>query len=70
MLAQQVSSSKVVHTAVCPEPPLAWPDPTLVSQAANLIVTAMRPLVIVGKGNTYTQNTVPVIAAHFISQLS
>ncbi|PNF25062.1 2-hydroxyacyl-CoA lyase 1 [Cryptotermes secundus] len=53
ILAQRVSDSKVVHTAICPEPPLAWPDPALVSQAASLIVRSMRPLVIVGKGAAY-----------------
>lgn len=61
LLAQQVASSKVVYTAICPDPPLAWPDPALVRQAANLIMTAKRPLVIVGKGNTHTRITVPIM---------
>jgi len=50
LLAQQVASSKVVHTTICPEPPLTWPDPALVSEAARLIMKSRRPLVIVGKG--------------------
>lgn len=53
MLMQRVPSNQVVHTAICPEPPLAWPDPTLVSQAASLIIAAKKPLVIVGKGAAY-----------------
>lgn len=60
LLAQQVPSSKVVHTAICPDPPLAWPDPALVSQAASLIMTAKRPLVIVGKGNICSKIIVSV----------
>lgn len=50
LLAQRVASSKVVRTAICSEPPLIWPDPALVSEAARLIMKARRPLVIVGKG--------------------
>lgn len=60
LLAQQVASSKVVQTAICPEPPLTWPDPALVSEAAKLIRTARRPLVIVGKGNRCTKYTLSV----------
>ena len=50
ILMQRVPVNKVIRTAICPEPPLAWPDPALVSQAAKLIMAAKRPLVIVGKG--------------------
>ncbi|KAJ9581741.1 hypothetical protein L9F63_003918 [Diploptera punctata] len=53
LLMQRVAASRVLHTAMCPEPPLAWPDPSLVSQAASLLMTAKRPLVIVGKGAAY-----------------
>lgn len=60
LLTQRVASSKVVHTAICPEPPLTWPDPALVTEAARLIMTARRPLVIVGKGNRCTKNTLSV----------
>lgn len=60
LLAQQVASSKVVHTAICPEPPLTWPDPARVSEAAKLIMRARRPLVIVGKGAAYSGAEVAV----------
>lgn len=60
LLAQRVASSKVAHTAICPEPPLTWPDPALVSEAARLIMKARRPLVIVGKGAAYSGAEVAV----------
>lgn len=53
LLAQHVVKNNVVHVTMCPDPPLACADPALVSQAGNLIMTAKRPLVIVGKGAAY-----------------
>ncbi|XP_069682858.1 2-hydroxyacyl-CoA lyase 1-like [Periplaneta americana] len=53
LLAQRVAKSYVVHMPMCQDPPLVCADPALVTQAANLIMTAKRPLVIIGKGAAY-----------------
>ena len=65
LLMQRVPGNRVVHTAICPEPPVAWPDPTLVRQAARLLMTAKRPLIIVGKGIYYIY-FVFIVPIHFL----
>ncbi|XP_069682859.1 2-hydroxyacyl-CoA lyase 1-like [Periplaneta americana] len=54
LLAQRVSKSNVVPMTMYRDPPLACADPALVTQAADLIMSAKRPLVIVGKGAAYS----------------
>ncbi|XP_066992518.2 2-hydroxyacyl-CoA lyase 1 isoform X2 [Anabrus simplex] len=53
ILVQRVSSDKVASVNPCPEPPLAFPDPALIQQAAQLLMKAKKPLIIVGKGAAY-----------------
>ncbi|XP_043265256.1 2-hydroxyacyl-CoA lyase 1 isoform X2 [Colletes gigas] len=53
LLTQSVDENKIYKVAPCPPPPLIFPDQQLVQQAANLLMRAKRPLVIVGKGAAY-----------------
>ncbi|PSN51575.1 2-hydroxyacyl-CoA lyase 1 [Blattella germanica] len=53
LLSQRVDKERVIHTSICPQPPLAYPDPKLITKAAKLIMSAKRPLVIAGKGAAY-----------------
>uniref|UniRef100_A0A182U2B4 2-hydroxyacyl-CoA lyase n=1 Tax=Anopheles melas TaxID=34690 RepID=A0A182U2B4_9DIPT len=43
-----------------PPPPVPFPDPKLVADAAHLLCTAKRPLVIVGKGAAYARSELQV----------
>lgn len=60
VLQGRVDSEKVVPTYVHPEAPLAFPNPLQVSEAAELLMNAKRPLVIIGKGAAYARAEVPL----------
>lgn len=53
LLNQAVDEEKVYKATPCPPPPLVFPDLRLIQQAANLLMGAKRPLLIVGKGAAY-----------------
>ncbi|XP_011343689.2 2-hydroxyacyl-CoA lyase 1 isoform X3 [Ooceraea biroi] len=59
LLTQSVDESKIIKVSPCPSPPLSYPDERLIEQAANLLIKAKRPLVIVGKGAAYGRAEVP-----------
>lgn len=50
LLTQNVDESKIFKALPCSPPPLSYPDTKLIEQAANLLIKAKKPLVIVGKG--------------------
>lgn len=60
VLQGRVDSSKVIQTYVHPEAPLAFPNPTLVSEAVELLMNAKRPLVIIGKGAAWARAETPI----------
>lgn len=60
LLQGRVDSSKIVKTYVSPEPPLTFPNPKLLVDAAELLVNAKRPLVIIGKGAAYSRAEVAI----------
>lgn len=45
-----MDENKIAKVLPCPPPPLSYPDAKLIERAANLLVKARKPLVIVGKG--------------------
>lgn len=53
ILTQSVNEEKIYKVKPCPPPPLVYPDRQLIEQAADLLVRAKKPLVIVGKGAAY-----------------
>ncbi|XP_012063574.1 PREDICTED: 2-hydroxyacyl-CoA lyase 1 [Atta cephalotes] len=55
LLTQNVDESKIAKVLCCPPPPLLYPDAKLIEQAANLLIKAKKPLVIVGKGAAYNR---------------
>ncbi|XP_012154414.1 2-hydroxyacyl-CoA lyase [Megachile rotundata] len=55
ILNQSVDEEKILKVAVCPPPPLIFPDRQLVQQAASLLMRARKPLLIVGKGAAYSR---------------
>ncbi|GAB1859099.1 2-hydroxyacyl-CoA lyase 1 [Camponotus japonicus] len=60
LLKQDVDGSKIFKALPCPPPPLSYPDAKLIEQAANLLIRAKKPLVIVGKGAAYGRAEGPV----------
>lgn len=50
LLTQNVDESRIFKALPCSPPPLSYPDAKLIEQAANLLIRAKKPLVIVGKG--------------------
>lgn len=50
ILNQSVDEDKIYKVAPCPPPPLIYPDQRLVEQAANFLMRAKKPLLIIGKG--------------------
>ncbi|KAM0735387.1 2-hydroxyacyl-CoA lyase 1 [Formica fusca] len=55
LLTQNVDESKIFKALPCSPPPLSYPDTKLIEQAANLLIRAKKPLVIVGKGAAYAR---------------
>lgn len=55
LLTQNVNESKIFKAPPYSPPPLSYPDGKLIEQAANLLIKAKKPLVIVGKGAAYGQ---------------
>lgn len=51
LLNQSVEEESIYDVTPCPPPPLTFPDQRLIQQAANLLVRAKKPLLIIGKGN-------------------
>ncbi|XP_029676850.1 2-hydroxyacyl-CoA lyase 1 [Formica exsecta] len=60
LLTQNVDESKIFKALPCSPPPLSYPDTKLIEQAANLLIRAKKPLVIVGKGAAYARAENPV----------
>jgi len=56
LLTQNVDESKIVKVSRCPPPPLSYPDTKLIKQAADLLMSAKRPLMIIGKGECMRLN--------------
>lgn len=55
VLQGRIDSERVVSTYISPEPPLAFPNPKLVAEAVDILMSAKRPLVIIGKGSAYAR---------------
>ncbi|XP_031849453.1 2-hydroxyacyl-CoA lyase isoform X2 [Nomia melanderi] len=53
VLKQTVDEGKIYKVSRCPPPPLIFPDRQLIQEAANLLMKAKRPLLIIGKGAAY-----------------
>ncbi|KAL6438544.1 hypothetical protein ACFW04_004544 [Cataglyphis niger] len=60
LLTQNVDESKIFKALPCSPPPLSYPDTKLIEQAANLLIKAKKPLVIIGKGAAYARAESPV----------
>lgn len=60
LLAGSINSSRIVQTYLHPEPPLAFPDPKYITEAAQILLSAKRPLVIIGKGAAYARAEVQI----------
>ncbi|XP_018371482.1 PREDICTED: 2-hydroxyacyl-CoA lyase 1 [Trachymyrmex cornetzi] len=60
LLTQNVDESKIAKVLCCPSPSLLYPDAKLIERAANLLIKAKKPLVIVGKGAAYGRAEDPV----------
>lgn len=60
VLQGRIDSEKIVTSYVHPEAPLAFPNPKLISEAAQLLMGAKRPLVIIGKGAAYARAEVQI----------
>lgn len=50
LLTQEVPEDRVLKVLRCPPPPIIYPNNDLVVRAAELLTTAKRPLIIIGKG--------------------
>lgn len=60
LLTQNADESKIFKALPCSPPPLSYPDAKLIERAANLLIRAKKPLVIVGKGAAYGRAEDPV----------
>ena len=65
LLTQNVDESKIAKVLCCPPPPLLYPDAKLIEQAANLLIKAKKPLVIVGKGKRMDLQNIFIISIIF-----
>ncbi|KYN00158.1 2-hydroxyacyl-CoA lyase 1 [Cyphomyrmex costatus] len=70
LLTQNVDESKIAKVLCCPPPPLMYPDTKLIEQAANLLIKANKPLVIVGKGKRTDLQKIFIILIIFLLHLS
>lgn len=55
MLAGVIEAAKISKYYTSPELPLPYPDPKLIENAASLLASSKKPLVIVGKGAAYAR---------------
>ncbi|XP_078047285.1 2-hydroxyacyl-CoA lyase [Augochlora pura] len=55
ILNQSADEEKIYKVNPCPPPPLVFPDHRLIQEAADLLMRAKRPLLIVGKGAAYSR---------------
>lgn len=55
ILQSTVSEDKIVKSYVHPEPPVPFPNPKDILYAIETLISAKRPLVIIGKGAAYSQ---------------
>ncbi|XP_014210741.1 2-hydroxyacyl-CoA lyase 1 [Copidosoma floridanum] len=60
LLKQSIDSDRVARARPVPEPPLVFPDTRLVEEAADLLVCAKKPLIVVGKGAAYARSEAQV----------
>ncbi|XP_011497473.1 PREDICTED: 2-hydroxyacyl-CoA lyase 1 [Ceratosolen solmsi marchali] len=60
LLKQSVNVSQVIKVLPVPPPPLIYPDIKLIENAADLLVRAKRPLIIIGKGAAYARSEVQI----------
>lgn len=58
VLQGRIDAATVLSTYVHPEPPLAFPDPCKITEAVTALLSAKRPLVIIGKGAAYARSEV------------
>lgn len=50
LLSSRISVDRVVNKPIIPQPPVIFPDIRNIESAAELLINAKHPLVIVGKG--------------------
>ena len=50
LLQQKVNENQIANVVPCSPPPLLYPELELIKKAANLLIHAKKPLVIIGKG--------------------
>lgn len=55
ILQSIISTDKIVNSYAHPEPPIGFPNPKDVQNAVDAIISAKRPLVILGKGGAYAR---------------
>ncbi|CRL01968.1 CLUMA_CG015244, isoform A [Clunio marinus] len=55
ILQGRVESNNIVKSYIHPEPPLTFPNPKSMIEAAEMLMKAKRPLVIIGKGAAYAR---------------
>uniref|UniRef100_A0A1B6DJS5 2-hydroxyacyl-CoA lyase n=1 Tax=Clastoptera arizonana TaxID=38151 RepID=A0A1B6DJS5_9HEMI len=60
LLTARTTQESIDNILPCPPPPSVWPDPSHVALAADVIMRAKRPLVIIGKGAAYSRSEVEI----------
>ncbi|KAK3777898.1 hypothetical protein RRG08_038144 [Elysia crispata] len=60
MVGGTVKENTVRYVQACPPPPLMFADPNKIKQAAELITKSEKPLLIIGKGASYSQAEGPL----------
>ncbi|XP_054714130.1 2-hydroxyacyl-CoA lyase 1-like [Uloborus diversus] len=53
IINQEANQSKIIYPLKCPDPPSAVAPPTMISSLADVLTSAVKPLVIIGKGCAY-----------------
>ncbi|GBN38629.1 2-hydroxyacyl-CoA lyase 1 [Araneus ventricosus] len=66
VIAQERPESSIEYPSKCPEPPISLAPPSLIKSLNDVLSTAERPLVIIGKGSSYGHAENPV--RQFIEQ--